>query len=161
MALSLESGIERLDERIQLSSCNSNAGDKDNCKSVIEKQTATIQESIKLRPIALRIVLAGRIAAVLLFLSFYVGLFFWRPFIIMRRRFAFEIERFTLRIQGLASKPELAELAVAEAHVTNENTLRAFVEITRKVAIRHGIPQLVTTFDLWRENQKDSSSLKD
>ncbi len=71
----------------------------------------------------------------------------------MRQRFAYEIERFTLRIQGLASKAELAELAVAEADVIDEKTLRHFVEITRGVASRHGIPQLVTTFDLWKDKE--------
>lgn len=75
---------------------------------------------------------------------------FWYPFLVFRRQFAHELDRFTLRIQGLASKAELAELAVAEAKVKDEETLRLFVDCARAVALRHNIPQLVSTFDLWR-----------
>ena len=80
----------------------------------------------------------------------FLGILFWHPYLVMRQRFSFEMQRFTLRIQGLASKAELAELAVAESQVVDEKTLRKFVETTRAVADRHNVSELVSTFDLWR-----------
>lgn len=82
---------------------------------------------------------------------FYAALWFWLPFVVMRRHFAFELERFTLRIQGLASKAELAELALAESLVKDEETLRAFVAAAAVVAECHSVPQLVETFNLWEK----------
>jgi len=102
-----------------------------------------------------RIIVALRTSGVLSLIVFYMALFFWRPFVVMRQRFAYEIDRFTLRIQGLASKAELAEIAVAEAAVVDEETLRHFVKIMHDVASRHGIPQLVTTFDLWKDDRSN------
>jgi hypothetical protein len=95
-------------------------------------------------------ILAGRGIGVSLLAAFFIGILFWHPFIVMRRRFAFELDRFTLRIQGLASKAELAELALAESRVRDEDTLRSFVEVARKIASRHDVPALVATFDLWQ-----------
>ena len=68
----------------------------------------------------------------------------------MRRRFAHELERFTMRIQGLASKAELANLAVLESNVRDEQSLRTFIDATRDVASRHNVSALVETFDLWK-----------
>ena len=99
----------------------------------------------------------GYIVSLLLFLNFVFHSLIWKPFVVMRRRFGYELERFTLRIQGLASKSELAELAVAETEVKNEETVREFVLIMRRIAERHGIPQLVKTFDLWKEDSERAS----
>lgn len=74
----------------------------------------------------------------------------WCPYVLIRKRFDHELTRFMLRIQGLASKAELAELAVAERRVTNEQTLRIFVDKVKAIAVRHEVPQLVSTFDLWK-----------
>jgi hypothetical protein len=95
--------------------------------------------------------LLGRSAACGLWLSAVLAGFLWIPFVVTRRLFSFELNRFNLRIQGLASKAELAEIAVAEVTVRDERSLRAFVSKAREVAARHGIPQLVDTFDLWGE----------
>jgi hypothetical protein len=73
---------------------------------------------------------------------------------VVRRTFAREIEQFTLRIQGLASKQELAELAVAEMRVSDEETLKAFIEAAKRIAERHCVPKLVTRFDLWSPPQR-------
>lgn len=90
------------------------------------------------------------------FAAFYVALFSWIPFVTMRKRFAVEIERFTLRIQGLATKNELAQLAVLESSVADESTLISFVQHARSIATRHNVSQLVATFDLWEdENRRD------
>jgi hypothetical protein len=88
---------------------------------------------------------AGGFMAILL----WAAMLFWLPFVVMRKRFAFELERFALRIQGLATKVELAELALAESEVVGEESLRVFVRSAGAIAKRHGIPQLVKTFDLW------------
>lgn len=93
--------------------------------------------------------LASLVTSVGGFVLMYAAMLFWLPFVVMRRRFAFELERFALRIQGLATKTELAELALAESEVVDEESLRAFVRIAGAIAERHGIPQLVKTFDLW------------
>jgi len=77
------------------------------------------------------------------------GLIFWIPFAVMRRLFENELERFTIRIQGLASKAELAELAVAESNVTDEASLRTFVTLAAAIAARNGVPELAARFDLW------------
>ena len=84
-----------------------------------------------------------------LYILAFLGYFFWYPFIVMRKRFSHEIERYTLRIQGLASKAELAELSVLESEVNSEVSLKKFVEKSKFIAKRHNVPQLVKTFDLW------------
>ncbi len=86
--------------------------------------------------------------------GFYYGVLFWLPFAVLRRRFGHEIDRFTLRIQGLASKAELAELAIAESEVSDENSLRAFLDLAAAIAARHEVPQLADRFDLWTTNSK-------
>jgi hypothetical protein len=78
-----------------------------------------------------------------------VAYFFWIPYAVKRRRFGAELDRFLLRIQGLASKAELAELALAESRVVDERTLRAFIDHARTIANRHGVGELVSPFDLW------------
>lgn len=87
-------------------------------------------------------------------LFFIWMLAFWFPYVVIRKRFEYELARFTLRIQGLASKAELAELAVAEAQVTSEQSLRIFVEKAKAIAVRHEVPQLVSTFDVWKHEIK-------
>ena len=94
---------------------------------------------------------AVRVLGVIGIALFYAALWFWLPFVVMRRLFAFELERFTLRIQGLASKAEPADLALAESRVKDEDTLRAFIAAVRVVAERHSVPQLVETFNLWEK----------
>ena len=76
---------------------------------------------------------------------------FWVPFVVARKSFAYQIDRFILRIQGLASKSELAELAMAESQVDDERSLRAFLELAARVAARHGIHEFAARFDLWEE----------
>ena len=87
-------------------------------------------------------------SAVMLGVVFY-GLLLWLPFAVMRKQFEREIDRFNLRIQGLASKAELAELALAESSVSDEESLRSFVQIAAAIAKRQGVPRLVERFDLW------------
>ena len=101
-----------------------------------------------------RYTLAMRIGSWLSLGVFCVGLVVWRPFIIMRRRFAHELDRFTMRIQGLASKVELAELATLESRVRDERSLRAFIAAARAIATRHQVSALAETFDLWRDESK-------
>jgi hypothetical protein len=137
--------IESVDGKFQALNSKPGTSERAVPPSIQEWQQTKIRGS--------RFVTVSRILAGLAMLAVYVGWFIWRPFLIMRQRFAHEIDRFTLRIQGLASKTELAELAIAEANVIDEKTLRDFVEVTRRVAMRHEIPQLVTTFDLWKDWQ--------
>jgi hypothetical protein len=102
-----------------------------------------------------RFVLRARVAGIMSFGVCLCGAFFWLPFAVTRRQFAYEIDRFTLRIQGLASKAELAELAMAESQVADEGSLRAFVRVAAAIAARHEVPGLVARFDLWA-GPKDS-----
>jgi len=81
-----------------------------------------------------------------------------RPTSIIRRRFAHELDRFTMRIQGLASKAELAELAILESRLTYERSLRAFIAAARAIANRHQVSALAETFDLWRGESTQSAS---
>ncbi len=101
-----------------------------------------------------RLLLITRILAWGGMVAGFVGWWFWRPFVVMRRRFAHELDRFTLRIQGLASKSELAQVALAEARVKDEATLRAFVALAAAVAKRQGVAELVITFDLWNGDSR-------
>lgn len=75
--------------------------------------------------------------------------FFWGPIFVKKRIFAFEVERFTLRMQGLATAEELAELALLETRVSDEASLREFIHLTRRIAVKHSVPQLAARFDLW------------
>lgn len=77
------------------------------------------------------------------------GFSFWLPLFLRRRIFAFEVERFTLRMQGLATPAELAELTLAEVFVQDEKSLREFIGVARRIAERHSVVQLVVRFDLW------------
>ncbi len=90
-----------------------------------------------------------KIISVILIGVYLVGSFFWRPYVFLRTRFAQEIARFSLRIQGLASQEELAKLSAAEVAVKSQARLKAYVEIMKQVATRHGMPELTKTFELW------------
>jgi hypothetical protein len=79
------------------------------------------------------------------------GWLVWFPFAIMRTRFAHEITRFSLRIQGLASRDELARMTEAELSVRNAETLKPYVQILKAIAARHGMPELTRTFELWKD----------
>jgi hypothetical protein len=140
----VDSNWQRVNSKLGVNEPDNRSSGKDELATLIKEWPQTSLQTS-------RLIMVGRIFAGLCLMGFYIGNFFWRPFLVMRQHFAHEIERFTLRIQGLASKSELAELAIAEAKVIDEKTLRQFVEITRSVATRHGIPQLVTTFDLWKD----------
>ena len=83
------------------------------------------------------------------FLMFYFGIFLWRPYLLMRKRFSHEMEIYLRRIQGLATKKELSHLAVLESKVKDENSLRDFIFFTKDIATRHEVVELVSTFDLW------------
>lgn len=104
-----------------------------------------------LRTQAKPFIIGLRVVSILTYFVFLYGLWFWLPLATKRRQLAYEIDRFTLRIQGLASKAELADLAVAESNVADEESLRAFVRLAGVIAARHEVPQLVARFDLWAE----------
>lgn len=76
------------------------------------------------------------------------GFVIW-PFVRIRKQFSHEINLYLTRIQGLASKAELANLAVLESKVKNETSLKEFIEATREIANRHDVSELVKTFYLW------------
>jgi len=84
--------------------------------------------------------------------SLYYFYFFilFRPYLLMRKRFSHEFDRYCIRIQGLASKKELAELAVLESKVKDEDSLKSLIYFTVQVAKRHDVSELSDTFDLWR-----------
>jgi hypothetical protein len=96
-----------------------------------------------------RIEWLSRATSLLLFGGVVYGLFFWLPLTAMRRLFEGEVNRFTLRIQGMADKSELADLALAESVVVDEESLHTFVKIAAAVAERHGVLPLAERFDLW------------
>jgi hypothetical protein len=92
-------------------------------------------------------------------LWFFWLLVFRLPFVVFRNRFSYELDRFTLRIQGLASKAELAELIKREAEVTDEQSARAFVDVIARIADRHGVRPLVDTFLLWGTPASDNATV--
>jgi hypothetical protein len=59
------------------------------------------------------------------------------------------VSRFSLRIQGLATPKELAELTEQELKVRDPESLRQYVALMRDVASAKGIVQLTKTFELW------------
>ncbi len=95
-----------------------------------------------------------RALAIVLYVAFTAGWLFWLPYVLMRTRFAHEISRFSLRIQGLASSDELAKLTAIELAVRNRETLSQYVEIMKEVATRHGLGELTKTFELWEQREK-------
>jgi hypothetical protein len=103
------------------------------------------------------VVLSYGIGALALLVSCY-GYYYWAPFVVRRRRFAYEVERFTLRIQGLADRSELASLALAESRVTDEASLREFIAAARAIALKHGVNQLVDRFDLWVSSESSTAA---
>jgi hypothetical protein len=120
----------------------------------VDKEVADLKDRLtEFEKGAHKLILSARVMAWALIAAFSIGLWFWLPFLVMRRGFDHELQRFTLRIQGLASKSEIAELAVAESKVKNEETLRHFFEVTRKIAERHNILELVSTFNLWGDQE--------
>jgi hypothetical protein len=79
----------------------------------------------------------------------------WLQFVWIRRMFAHRIERFMLRIQGLASEAELADLASLEDRVFDESSLREFVTAAKAIAAKHDLGQLVDRFDLWAKGRPE------
>lgn len=80
--------------------------------------------------------------------------FFWMhgirlPYVVFRSRFAHELDRFLMRIQGLASKSELAQLVKLEVKVRDEEIAICFVNMMASIARRHDVEELVDTFMLW------------
>lgn len=71
------------------------------------------------------------------------------PRTVYQHRFAFELSRFANRMQGLASKAELAELTKLEMAVRSEETARAYVDKMAAVARRYNVEELVDSFRLW------------
>lgn len=153
VARSIEKSASRLDKTYSgyLTSNSSNSLEK---TSVHEEIKASAYEWHQMKIQVRWAIVAGKILAGVGLVAYWIGNIFWLPFILMRRRFAFEIERFTLRIQGLADKTELANLAIAEAQVKDEDTLRQFVHAMRSVSEQHGMLELVKTFDLWNDSSK-------
>ncbi len=94
-----------------------------------------------------------RIAGILLYTLSFIGWIAWMPYVKLRTRFAHEVSRFSLRIQGLATPQELAELTERELKVRDPTTLRQYVELMRDVAQAKGIVQLTKTFELWTTAQ--------
>lgn len=86
-------------------------------------------------------------------------LLFWFPSVSISRRFAHELDRFVLRIQGLASREELARLALLESQVRDEKSLRLFVESAMEIARQHGLERLTETFKLWSSPDKVAGAL--
>lgn len=84
------------------------------------------------------------------FAFFYAGWFAWRPYLLMTKKFSHEMEIYLHRIQGLASKQELSQLAVAESKVKSEESLKSFIMKTKEIASRYDVEELVSTFDLWK-----------
>ena len=79
------------------------------------------------------------------------GAWLWVPMAAVRRQFGYELDRFTTRIQGMATEGELAELARAELKVKDEASLRAFLSIAADIAGRYDASGLVSRFDPWAQ----------
>lgn len=90
--------------------------------------------------------------AYLLLAAAGAGWIAWVPYVLMRRQFAHEIERFSLRIQGLATSQELADLTKAELGVRDSHTLAVYVKVMRRIAARYDMPELTRSFELWDES---------
>lgn len=97
-------------------------------------------------------ILIGRGITASLFVLAAAGWYAWMPYVLLRRRFDHEIARFSLRIQGLATQEELADLIASELAVSDQATLQAYVAAMKQVAKRHGMPQLTRTFELWESD---------
>jgi hypothetical protein len=74
----------------------------------------------------------------------------WRPLVIAGALISHELGRFTLRLQGLATKAEIVELMTVESKVRHEQSLVDYFAVMHKIADRHGIAELVGTLDLLR-----------
>ncbi len=121
-----------------------------------EDATPDTPESIEKELHQARTQLDFRYPQIVTFLIFGHLWFFWmvfirQPFVVFRRRFAHELNRFLLRIQGLASKNELAELAQLEAKVQDQQSATEYVNKMASIARRYNVEHLVDTFLLWGE----------
>lgn len=147
----LKSRVEILDVRLTLAAQGLREGQtatRESLEADLRRERGSLDT---LKASADRLVLIMRAFSVVMFGECLYGVVFWLPFATMRRQFEREIDRFTLRIQGLASKAELAELAMAESMVADEESLRNFVQIAAAIAKRQGAPRLVDRFDLWAD----------
>lgn len=111
---------------------------------------ALLGEVLRSEPTWSLVLLIGQAVGVGLVLMSAALVVAWAPFAIARQMLAFEWGRFMLRIQALATKPELAELAVAEAGVHDEASLRLLVAKVSAIAERHKIEHIVRPFELWK-----------
>jgi hypothetical protein len=71
------------------------------------------------------------------------------PLVETRSRIAHQLERFTLRIQALATDEELVELIRKESAVWNEQTAKEYVNAMVKIARRYDVESLVYSFMPW------------
>lgn len=78
------------------------------------------------------------VAAVLWAAAWWFALW-WTPMRVAELRLSRMLERMTLRIQALASKNELAELAVSEDAVSDEESLKIFFGALHRICVRHQI----------------------
>lgn len=72
--------------------------------------------------------------------------FWYYPCCTIRASLSFDIERLSLRLQGLASKSELAELTRCEIAVKNRETARLYVHAIHTIADRHSLQSLYRDF---------------
>ena len=128
---------------------------EDKVRQSIEKVRQSIEDSKSRIPYLRGVAIALWVMGILWMLSTIINV----NMILFRSAFAHELERFTLRIQGLASKPELAELVTKELAVKDENTAKEFVDVMAKIANRYKVGPLVDTFLLWGPPDPSSADL--
>ena len=121
-------------------------------REAIRKNLDTLKAEIDaLGPGVERTVMLARAIATTLYIIFWFGWLLWKPYVLLRARFAHEIARFSMRVQGLASPEELATLAAAELAVDSDSTLKHYVDVMKQVAAKRGIDRLTGTLDLWSQ----------
>lgn len=120
------------------------SGEISNAASGAEKIKASAQPTLAI----------AQSIAYLLLAAAGAGWIAWMPYVLMRRQFAHEIDRFSLRIQGLATPQELASLTKAELDVRDSGTLAEYVKVMGRIAARYDMPELTRSFELWDEKQQ-------
>ena len=93
------------------------------------------------------ILLTRTISAIFGLAGLVIG-FVWIDRGLKRYLFAHLINKLALRLQGLATKSELADFARSEFDVRDEPSLAEFITCARTIASRHDLTKLVDAFDV-------------
>jgi hypothetical protein len=89
----------------------------------------------------------------------WVGLII-APYVHRRSAFLFRLDRLRRVLPVVCTREELVELVMLEQAVDDEKSLRTFANAVLRVGNEHGLQDLVSDFDLWKDGPRNTEQSK-